>query len=205
MHPQIVIMTVISILAGVAPAMAQSYEEARKSCGEAPSREQRIQACSVVIKAGNEPPEMMARVYYARGLAYRGTGQNELALQDYNQAVALKRDFDDAWNSRCYVKTITGQLQAALQDCNEALRLNPQNPYAFDSRGFTYLKLGMLDASISDYNNALQLQPNRPYSMFGRGVARKRKGDLAGGEADMAAAKAKVPDIAEEFARYGVK
>jgi hypothetical protein len=41
--------------------------------------------------------------------------------------------------------------------------------------------------------------------LFGRGVARQRKRDKAGGEADMAAAKAKTPGIAEEFAQYGVR
>jgi hypothetical protein len=72
-------------------------------------------------------------------------------------------------------------------------------------RRFAYLKLGMLDASIADYDAALNIEPGRPYSMFGRGVARKRKGDVADGDADMAAAKTKSPAIDEEFARYGVR
>jgi len=85
------------------------------------------------------------------------------------------------------------------------LRLDPNSQYAYDSRAFAYLKLGMLDAAIADYNVALRLEPGRPYSLFGRGIARQRKGDKAGGEADMAAAKAKTPGIAEEFAQYGVR
>ena len=63
----------------------------------------------------------------------------------------------------------------------------------------------MLDASIADYNAALNIEPGRPYSMFGRGAVRKRQGDVAGCDADMAAAKAKSPAIDEEFARYGVR
>jgi hypothetical protein len=35
-------------------------------------------------------------------------------------------------------------------------------------------------------------------------VARRKRGDISGGNADMARAKAKVPGIAEEFAKYGV-
>ena len=139
-----------------------------------------------------------------RGLAYRRSGQTDQALQDYDQALRLKADFFDALNSRCYLKAIVGQLLAALQG-NEALRLDPRNKYAFDSRGFAYLKLGMLDAAIADYNIALQIEPGRPYSLFGRGVARRKRGDTAGGNTDMAAAKAKVPGIADEFAKYGVR
>ena len=63
----------------------------------------------------------------------------------------------------------------------------------------------MFDASIADYDAALGVEPGRPYSLAGRGFARRSKGDAAGGEADLAAARAKVPGIVEEFARYGVK
>jgi len=41
--------------------------------------------------------------------------------------------------------------------------------------------------------------------MYGRGVAKMRKGDAAGGGADVRAAKALRPDIAEEFAGYGIQ
>ena len=51
---------------------------------------------------------------------------------------------------------------------------------------------------------ALQIEAARPYSLYGRGVAKRKRGDVPGGNADMARAKAKVPGIAEEFAKYGV-
>jgi hypothetical protein len=36
-------------------------------------------------------------------------------------------------------------------------------------------------------------------------MAKLKKGDKAGGEADVAAAKAIRADVAEQFARYGIK
>jgi hypothetical protein len=42
-------------------------------------------------------------------------------------------------------------------------------------------------------------------ALYGRGVAKLKLGDADGGNADIAAAKAIQSDIAEEFARYGVK
>lgn len=74
-----------------------------------------------------------------------------------------------------------------------------------DSRGFAYLKLGMADAAIADYNAALGIEPGRPYSLAGRGFAKRRKGDAAGAEADLMAARTQVLGIVEEFGRYGVK
>ena len=47
--------------------------------------------------------------------------------------------------------------------------------------------------------------PNFADSLYGRGLAKRKKGDATGGQADVAAAKALRPDVAEEFAKYGVK
>jgi tetratricopeptide (TPR) repeat protein len=187
-----------------APAASQSYEQQFKLCSEGSTPEQKIQGCSAVIAANREPADVMAKIYFTRGLMQRRLGQNEAALKDYNQSLRLAPN-SDVYNSRCYLFAITSRLQEALKDCNEALRLNPRNQYAYDSRGFAYLKLGMFDAAIADYDAALAIEPGRPYSLAGRGFARRRKGDVAGAEADLTAARGQVPGIVEEFARYGVK
>ena len=67
-----------------------------------------------------------------------------------------------------------------------------------------HLKSGALDAAIADYNAALATNAQNPYSLYGRGAAKLKKGDASGAD-DVSAAKAVRTDIAEEFARYGVK
>ena len=74
-----------------------------------------------------------------------------------------------------------------------------------DSRGLVYLKLGQLDNAIADYDAALRLDAKLAGSLHGRGMARLKKGDAAGGNADITAAKAINPDVAKDFARYGVQ
>jgi len=193
--------TLLALLA--APAGGQSYEQQFELCSKGSTPEQKIGGCSAVIAANRESPDVLAKIYFTRGLMQRRLGQNEAALKDYDQSLRLAPT-SDVYNSRCYLFAITNRLQDALKDCNEALRLDPQNQYAYDSRAFAYLKLGMFDASIADYNAALAIEPGRPYSLAGRGFARRRKGD-AGGDADLAAARTQLPGIVEEFARYGVK
>jgi len=61
------------------------------------------------------------------------------------------------------------------------------------------------DLTITDYNTALRIEPKLPTALYGRGFAKLKKGDLAGGNADMAAAKTAEPDIAEEFSHYGLE
>jgi tetratricopeptide (TPR) repeat protein len=142
---------VLTLLA--APAWSQTYEQQLSRCDKGDTPEQVIQGCTAVIAANREPPDVMAEIYFTRGLMQRRLGRNDAALQDYNASLKLVPT-SDVFNSRCYLFAITNRVQDALKDWNEALRLNPSNQYAYDSRAFAYLKLGMFDASIADYNAA---------------------------------------------------
>jgi hypothetical protein len=60
------------------------------------------------------------------------------------------------------------------------------------------------DEALADYNAALKLAPKLANSLYGRGMTKLKKGDPTG-DADIAAAKAIRPDIADKMARYGMK
>src|SRR5215831_1209536 len=104
------------------PVASQDYDASFEACSKASTPEQRIQACSAVIAANREPPEMMAKIYYIRGLVERRLSQNDKAMADYNQSIKLAPS-SEAFNSRCYLFAISNRLQEALKDCNDALRL----------------------------------------------------------------------------------
>ena len=61
------------------------------------------------------------------------------------------------------------------------------------------------DAAIADYSSALRLNPRLASALYGRGMAKRKKGDLVGGNADVAAGTAMQAAIGEDFARYGVR
>jgi tetratricopeptide (TPR) repeat protein len=109
------------------------------------------------------------------------------------------------WSGRCWTRAILGALQAALEDCNKALQSRPDNAATHDSRGLIYLKMGQLDAAIDDYDSALRLDPTLANALYGRGLAKSRKGDKAGSDADISAAKTIQGRIGDSFARYGVE
>jgi len=205
MRSKIGVVSMLLVLWGSAPVTAQTYDQLRKWCYGDATNDQTIQGCDAIIKSGRETPLMQAAAFSSRGVAYENKGQYDLAIQDYSQAIKLNPYHANAFANRCGARAIVGQLQAALADCNESLRLRPNDASTLDSRGFTYLKLGQFDAAIADYDSALRIDPKKPYSLFGRGVARRKKGDLAGGGADIAAAKAIKSDIAEVFAKFGLK
>jgi tetratricopeptide (TPR) repeat protein len=114
----------------------------------------------------------------------------------------------------CWARATLGgngsaNLQLALADCNKSLELDRtgssfENPATRGNRGLIYLKLGRFAEARSDYDAMLTMFPSMPRGLFGRGVAKRRLGDRRGGDADIAAAKAQDPNVAREFASWGV-
>jgi tetratricopeptide (TPR) repeat protein len=157
-----------------------------------------------------------------RAQTYQQKGELDRAARDYGEAVRLKPQYEqvikvqpqleDDWkrlfeivqNERCWTRAVLGDLQAAVADCTEALRLYPNSAAIFDSRGLTRLKLGQWDAAIADYESALRLQPNLASALYGRGFAKLKKGDPQG-NADVRSAIAVEADVAQTFARHGVR
>ena len=144
--------------------------------------------------------------YNNRGAVFQRKGDFARAAADYGEVTKLQPNNIDAWSARCWVRAISpGQTKQALSDCNAALKIKPDAADVLDTRGFIYLKLGQNDNAIKDYDAALKLDQKLAGSLYGRGLAKTRKGDRNGGPADMTAAKAIKSDIAEEFARYGLR
>ena len=139
---------------------------------------------------------------YKRGQVYAIKRAHALAMQDFD--AVIRRDPRDAQalNNRCWTRAATGDLQGALADCNLALQLDPGLSDAFDSRGLVNLKLDRTTEAIKDYTDAVQRNPRSSSSLFGRGVATRRSG--GDGASDIALAKSMDPNIAKEFAGYGV-
>jgi tetratricopeptide (TPR) repeat protein len=141
--------------------------------------------------------------FYERGVALRGKGDYARAIQDFDQAIRLKPS-PAAFNARCRTRAIAAvQLDVALADCNQALSLQTDDYEAMDSRGFVYFRLNQFDKALADYNAVVAAMPTSASALYMRGVVRRRMGDN-GGDADIAAAKAIKPAIAETYAKYGV-
>jgi hypothetical protein len=146
-----------------------------------------------------------AAALYRRGQVYASKGAYDLAIKDFNNSLRLNPKDVEAYNNRCWARTVIGDLQAALKDCNEALRLRPNFVDALDSRGLVNLKSGQTKNAIADFDAALRINPRLTSSLYGRGLAKKRNGSISEGDLDIANAKAMDPNIAKEFADYGVQ
>jgi tetratricopeptide (TPR) repeat protein len=200
----------LSVLAGttflltaalvIKPALAQTAQQ-WKCTGDADiAWDDQIEGCTKVISSGKYAGTERAWAYYNRGNAYRAKGENDRAIADYDEAIRLDPDDPDSYNQRCWTRALADHdLQGALADCNESLRLRPNDGNTLNSRGLVQFKLGAFKEAIADYDAALEQTANDAESLFARGVAKVKLGDSAGGNADIAAAKAIKADVADLY------
>jgi tetratricopeptide (TPR) repeat protein len=92
---------------------------------------------------------------------------------------------------------MNAELDKALADCDSALRRRPDSAAVLSARALVELRLHRRDRAITDLDRVLRLEPQNAWALYARGVARAEKGDRAGGQADVSAARALQPDILE--------
>lgn len=143
---------------------------------------------------------------WARARAYQEKRAYGSALEDMDRVIAIANENAGLYNGRCWTRALSGRdLDKAMADCERAVRLKPTSAGFQDSLAFVHYRAGRYDQAIAAYDAALKLNPKIAASLYGRGLAKLRKGDTAGGRADIAAAEAIRPEIAAEFAIHDVK
>jgi tetratricopeptide (TPR) repeat protein len=137
-----------------------------------------------------DPCNPDAIAVYRRAVAEHGLGQTAQALADYSTAIRL-----DPRNHLAYFGR--GTLIAS-RERNYLRAIDDFN------RGFVFLKLGEPAKAIKEYAAALEIDPNRQLALYGRALAYCHLGNTQECDRDKAAATAIAPDVAQQFARFGV-
>ena len=180
---------IVGLVLAALPAEAQSYRQFSQWCFGQSTDAETIQGCDAVIRWARENPRDAAAAFYNRGMAYRSQGKLDRAISDYDEALRLKPVFADAWNERGVAHRQKGDYARAVADFDEAIRLKPDLIDAWFNRAGAWSSLGRLDRAIADLDHVLQLQPTDAEALMARGEVRRAAGDVAGGDADIAAAR----------------
>jgi tetratricopeptide (TPR) repeat protein len=120
----------------------------------------------------------------------RKVGRSAEAVTLFDAWIARDRS-GQALNGRCWARAMANlELTTAETDCAKAVELAPKAGGIWDSYALVALRDGRLPEAIKRYDKALELAPKQATSLYGRGYAKIKAGDKAGGEADIAAARA---------------
>lgn len=168
-----------------------------------------------VLNSGTAAPADAEMLYANRASLHAMTGDYQAALNDLDRAIGLNRGTSvlQFWlQERCYFKTMLNRLSEALLDCDRSLAMQPEDARALLYRGLVYLRSGDNAKALDDYEKIAQRGvPTNPANfplyyeaLYGRGIARKRLGDFAGGEADMAATEKWHSIMRSKFSQYGI-
>ena len=106
------------------------------------------------------------------------SGQNIKAINDYDCAVAIEIDPQDAkaYFDRGIEKYRLGQNAEAIDEHSRAIIIDPQATDAYVGRGAAKYNLGQYQEAIDDYNCAITLNPQAAEAYVGRGTAKYNLG-----------------------------
>ncbi len=101
----------------------------------------------------------------------------ESASGELNQAIELREDFAEAYNSRGRCKKYLGRYDLALPDYLKAIEINPEFGEAYRNLGNAYYYLGKLDLMISAFTKAIELMQDSALAYNNRGFAYQKLGE----------------------------
>jgi tetratricopeptide (TPR) repeat protein len=144
-----------------------------------------------------------AKVWFDRGKDQGNSGDFKGAIVSYNQAIALKPDFDKAFNNRGIAQYNLGDFRGAIASYNQAITLKPDFHQAFNNRGLAQGNLGEIVEAIASYNQAIALKPDDHEAFFNRGNAQGNSGKFVEAIASYNQAIALKPDYHQAFFNRG--
>ena len=108
--------------------------------------------------------------FYA-GKTHQAKGENSMAIDRYNNAIALIPQLHGAFNNRGTVYTTMGEHRRAIQDYDKALILDPHYVGSYVNRGNAYLQLDESKAAFDDFKSAIEIEPTYSEAYCSRGAA----------------------------------
>ena len=157
--------------------------------------DQRIAACTTLLKSGRLRGKPLGIAYELRGLAYLDRGDIPHAIGDLNNAIQLAPDFAPAYQNRGNAWYARGNYGQALADYDATIKLDPNSPSPYVNRATVRRDLGYTEGALEDYEKAISLGSDRASAYRGRGQLYLRVGNNAKAVADFDRALKLDPDV----------
>lgn len=205
-----VIALELSLLTSVAtaitagPGLLNYAAPMRGRCLQETTPENTIDACRAALSE-RTPSEDRPKIFLALARAYGALRQTESALQAYDAVVRLEPGNYEALAAGCWIRGLLNtDLDRALNECQLALGLDPDDAQIIEDRCLVYFRMGNYAQADADCSGAATFPLTASHALYLRGLVKIKKGDSAGGGADIGAAKRLQADVADDFAADGL-
>jgi tetratricopeptide (TPR) repeat protein len=141
--------------------------------------------------------------YTERGLAYAALNQVDKALVDFDRALSLNPQNDQARAARGLALLLKGNSAEGLPDINETLERDPNNQVAQVGRGLAMLTSGQFDRAVVALDQVIA-KSKEPFPRVLRARAYLAKGDSAAAMSDLNEVLALRPGDPEAHALRGI-
>lgn len=155
------------------------------------------------LKQEQSTSEQRGFILYGRGVAYEALGLRDLALGDFDAAIALLPDFPNSYVYRALVWVDRRQFDKARDDLQQALRLNPNSALIHNNLGSIAERKGEIDRAIESYGEAIRLDPKYAQAFYNRAHAYMAKRDYRSAIIDYGRAIDLQRDFADAWSNRG--
>lgn len=97
--------------------------------------------------------------YGNRGEAYKDIGKYDLAMADFNNAIAADSKYAEGYNSRGQLYAARGNMRAAENDFLKAIELNSRFDEAYNNLGIVYLMKEDPKQAVLYFQKAVHIDP----------------------------------------------
>ncbi|MCM0591052.1 MAG: protein kinase domain-containing protein [Gloeotrichia echinulata DVL01] len=159
-------------------ALSREYEKAQQDCTQG-------------IKFLKKDNPIAYDSYYNRGFIRHNLGDNEGAIADLNQAIALDPSKADAYTNLGLAYASLKDNKRALEAFNQAIKRSSKSPSAkaYSNRGLLRLEIKDQKGAIGDFTAAIKLAPKSGLIYYNRGLAYRNLKDKPKAIADFEQAK----------------
>jgi tetratricopeptide (TPR) repeat protein len=140
-----------------------------------------------------------AKEYYNLGTDKANAHNFKGALEDFDNAIRLDRNYAGAYYNRGTVKLHMEDYKGAIADLDKAASLDPGNRNIYSNRGIARLQSNDTKGAIIDFDKALRIDSTSESDYFMRGQAKIASRDVLGGCTDLHIARSLGSEKAQKF------
>lgn len=163
------------------------------------------------MKRGEQILQKVAQDYYHSGLEYAKRNEFKLAIEQYDQAIALYPGSDDYYLKRGEALFKNQQIEQSIKDFTKAVEIQPGKYEAYLVRARSYTASNQNDKAIADMEqsvkictDAIQRSPKDTEKYFDRGKVYMLLDDYENAANDFSKVLALDPRSDAAFVRRGI-